>query len=208
MDERTLTPRPAFAGILAIGRHGQPDGPPAVTFHERENLTLASVIARKGQAEALAALVKRAYAIELPETPRRVDGPMPDGCELSFIWSGPGQWLACAEGVAGLVGQLGVALGQHAMIAEQSDGLGVLRISGPRTRAVLAKGIGLDLDARVFRPGDVALTLAGSIAVQLWQVDDTPSFEVALFRSLARSFWHWLSASAAEFGYEVVRDRR
>ena len=94
------------------------------------------------------------------------------------------------------------------MIADQSDGCGVLHISGPKARAVLAKGVGLDLDARVFRPGDVALTLAGPIAVQLWQIDETPSFEIALYRSLARSFWHWLSASAAEFGYEVVEEGR
>ena len=80
------------------------------------------------------------------------------------------------------------------------------RVSGPKTRQVLAKGISLDLDARVFKPGDVALTLAEHIAVQLWQVDDRPSYEIAMFRSLAGSFWHWLAASAEEFGYEVVEE--
>ena len=85
--------------------------------------------------------------------------------------------------------------------------VGVLRFRGPKAREVLAKGIALDLDARVFRPGDVALTIAAHIGVQLWQIGETPTYEIAISRSLARSFWPWLSASAAEFGYEVVEER-
>ena len=100
-----------------------------------------------------------------------------------------------------------MALGRRAMVADQSDGRCVLRLSGPKARQVLAKGIGLDLDPRIFKPGDVAMTLAAHIAVQIWQMDDKPSYEIAMFRSLAGSFWHWLAASAAEFGYEVVEDR-
>ena len=133
---------------------------------------------------------------------------MPDGRSLSFIWAGPDQWLAYAEATSDLENELAMALGKRAMIVEQSDGRCVVHITGPKARAVLAKGIGLDLDPRTFKPGDVALTLATHIAVQLWQLDDRPSYEIALFRSLAGSFWHWLSASAAEFGYEVVEERR
>ena len=208
MAELALTPRPALAGQLAPGRHGRLDGPPGVTICERANVTLISVIARRDESEALAALVRSAYGIELPGIPRRSGGPMPDGRELSFIWAGPGQWLAYAEGMTGLAGELETALGKRAMIVEQSDGRCVVHITGPKARAILAKGIGLDLDPRAFKPGDVALTLATHIAVQLWQIDDRPSYEIALFRSLAGSFWHWLSASAAEFGYEVVEERR
>jgi sarcosine oxidase subunit gamma len=206
--ELALAPKPALAGVLAAGRHGRPDGPPGVTICERANLTLISVIARKGESEALAALVKSAYGISLPGIPRRSGGPMPDGRELSFIWSGPGQWLAYAEGVSGLAGELEIALGRRAMVVEQSDGRCVVHITGPKARAVLAKGIGIDLDPRALKPGDVALTLASHIAVQLWQIDDKPSYEIACFRSLAGSLWHWLSACAAEFGYEVVEERR
>ena len=37
-------------------------------------------------------------------------------------------------------------------------------------------------------------------------VDRTSSSQakIALFRSLSASFWRWLTASAAEFGYEVT----
>ncbi len=42
------------------------------------------------------------------------------------------------------------------------------------------------------------------MGVQLWQADGTRSYDIAVFRSLSGSFWRWLTASAAEFGYEVV----
>ena len=42
------------------------------------------------------------------------------------------------------------------------------------------------------------------IAVQLWQIDDRPTYEFAVARSLAQSFWHWLEASAAQYGLEFV----
>ncbi len=42
------------------------------------------------------------------------------------------------------------------------------------------------------------------MGVTLWRLEDhsdgTPVFEIVVFRSLAGSFWHALSESAAEFG--------
>ena len=45
------------------------------------------------------------------------------------------------------------------------------------------------------------------IGCQLWQVDETPTFDLLVNRSLAKSFWSWLTASAAEYGYEVSYNR-
>jgi heterotetrameric sarcosine oxidase gamma subunit len=80
----------------------------------------------------------------------------------------------------------------------------VLRIGGPRARAALAKGCPLDLHPRAFGPGDTAVTAIAHVGVQLWQLDDAPTYELAVPRSMAKSFWTWLSASAAEFGLAVV----
>ena len=60
------------------------------------------------------------------------------------------------------------------------------------------------LQGHTFQPGSAALTAIALIGVQLWQVDDTPTYDLAVFRSMAGSFWSWLSASAAEFGVEVA----
>ena len=63
----------------------------------------------------------------------------------------------------------------------------------------------IDLHPRAFKPGDTAVTCVAHIGVQLWQIDDAPTYEFAVARSLAQSFWHWLEASAAEYGLDLVR---
>ena len=42
------------------------------------------------------------------------------------------------------------------------------------------------------------------MGVVVWRTHEADGFDIALFRSVAESFWRWLSASAAEYGYEVV----
>ncbi len=71
-------------------------------------------------------------------------------------------------------------------------------------RDVLAKGVPVDLHSRAFKAGDVATTVVAYIGVQVDMLDDAPTYQVTAPRSMAGSFWSWLSASAAEFGYEVV----
>ena len=125
---------------------------------------------------------------------------------MSFVGYGPGQWLAVSEALAGdgLARDLAQRLKGLASISDQSGGRTVLRVSGPRARDVLAKGLPIDLHPRAFAPGSAATSAIALMGVQLWQIDDTPSYDIALFRSLSASFWRWLASSAAEFGYEVT----
>ena len=91
-----------------------------------------------------------------------------------------------------------------ASISDQSGGRTVLRIGGPRARDVLAKGLPVDLDPRAFPLGSAATSTISLMGVQIWQTDDTRCYDIALFRSVSASFWRWLTASAGEYGYEVV----
>ena len=91
-----------------------------------------------------------------------------------------------------------------ASISDQSGGRTVLRISGPRARDVLAKGLPIDLDPRGFPLGSAATSTISLMGVQLWQTGDPQSYDIAIFRSVSQSFWRWLTASAAEYGYEVT----
>jgi heterotetrameric sarcosine oxidase gamma subunit len=84
----------------------------------------------------------------------------------------------------------------------------VLRLSGPKVRATFEKGLGVDLHPGSFRPGDAAVTACAHLGVILWQIDEAPTYEVAVFRSLASRFWHWLSESAAEYGLRIVPSAR
>jgi heterotetrameric sarcosine oxidase gamma subunit len=195
-----LAPMSALYGLALPGRYGKTDGAAGVIIAERANLGLATVACRKGQREGLRASVREAYGVDLPE-----GSTVARGKEVSFVGTGPGQWLAVSESMANeaLAGDLTAKLKGLASIVDQSDGRAVVRLSGSRARDVLAKGLAIDLDPRVF-PEDGAVTSTIShMGVQLWQ-DDPQSYDIVLFRSVAESFWRWLTASAAEFGYEVV----
>jgi methylglutamate dehydrogenase subunit D len=201
MPEITLTARSAIEREAAPRRHGMAEGEPGVSLREIAGLALATVIARKGEAAAAADAAKDAFGIELPTTPRRVER---DG--IAFLWAGPEQWLAVA-GPGRPPGRfetvlVGVFVG-HASIAEQSDGRTVIRVSGPRARDALAKGLPIDLHPRAFKPGDTALTLAAHIGLQIWQLDAAPTYEIAVFRGFARSFWQFLLDAAAEYGCRI-----
>jgi sarcosine oxidase subunit gamma len=192
--------RSGLAGLAVPGRFGAKTAEPGVTIAERTGLGIATVAARKGQGEALKKKVRKAYGVDLPE-----QSIAAHGADVSFIGTGPGQWLALSETHANeeLAGELALRLQGCASVGDQSGGRTVIRISGPRARDVLAKGLPIDLDPRVF-PSDGAVTSVISLmGVQLWQADDTPAYDLAIFRSLSGSFWRWLASSAAEFGYEV-----
>jgi heterotetrameric sarcosine oxidase gamma subunit len=190
-----------IAGLAASGRYGKLDGGAGVTISERIGLGLATVAARKGQARSLQDRVREAYGVDLPQTSRVVVGR-----DVSFVGYGPGQWLAVSETLASeaLARDLAERLKGLASISDQSSGRTVIRVSGTRARDVLAKGLPIDLDPRAFPLGSAATSTISLMGVQLWQADDTRSYDIAVFRSLSESFWRWLAASAAEFGYEVV----
>jgi sarcosine oxidase subunit gamma len=177
-----------------VGRHGEASGAAGLQV-ERRSPALATVIAaRQRDAEALKRLMD--FAQGSPSSSRFIHG-MSD-----VIWSGPGQWLVAAPG-HDAVAALTMKLGDVAAVTDQTDARVILRLSGPRVRDVLAKGCPIDLHPRAFKAGDVALTSISHIGVQIWQVDDAPTFDIAVPRSMIESFWSWLDASAAEFGYVV-----
>jgi methylglutamate dehydrogenase subunit D len=204
VSNRPLHSLSALAGVAVPGRFGKPDGEPGVLISERIGLGLATVAARKGSAPALKEAVAAAYGVELPESSAVAQGPA-----VNFVGYGPGQWLAVSESLANeaLARDLSAKLRGLASISDQSGGRTVLRVSGPRARDVLAKGLPIDLDPRAFPLGSAATSVISLMGVQLWQVDDTRSYDVAIFRSLSQSFWRWLTASASQFGYEVVSNR-
>jgi methylglutamate dehydrogenase subunit D len=204
VSDRTLHPLSALSGIAVPGRYGRGEGEPSLVITELTGLGLATVACRKGQAAALSAAVRNAYGVDLPASSR-----VAQGAAVRFIGYGPGQWLAVSEALANeaLASELAAKLQGLASVSDQSGGRTVLRVSGNRARDVLAKGLPIDLDPRAFPLGSAATSAISHIGVQLWQADDMRSYDLAVFRSLSESFWRWLTASAAEFGYEVTPAR-
>lgn len=193
-----LDERSAFDGLLQPVGSGN-----GVVVGDRSNLELVTLVARKGQEGALAARMEAAYGLRLPGGPKRmVSGP------VAALGTGPQAWLVTREASPGaergtLAEELVQTLGSLAAVTDQTSGYATLRISGPRARDTFAKGLDIDLHPRAFGPGDAAVTACSHIGVTLWQLDDAPTYEIAMFRSMAGSFWHWLSDSAAEYGLAV-----
>lgn len=181
-----------------------PASNPGVIVSEPANYALAIVMARGGKQGDLAERMS-GMGIALPSGPLR-------HCQgsLALIGMGPDRWLATLDNGAmakngGDVWAKSLAqnLAGCASVTDQTDGYAVLRIGGHKARAMLAKGAAIDLHPRVFRAGNAAITQIAHMGVILWQLDDQPTYEIAVFRSLAGSFWHWLSTSAEEFGLAI-----
>ena len=185
----------AFAGYFARGRHGRADGEVGVIVAECAPEAMVLLMARQGQIAAAAARFQHLHGIGLPSTARRVVSG-----NVAAIGLAPRQWLV--TGVAANI--LAAELVGLASVSEQSDGRARLRLSGPKLRAVLAKGVPIDLHPLRFGPGDAAATVVALVGAWIWQIDDKPTFEMAVPRSQAGSFAHWLKASAAEFGLDAI----
>jgi methylglutamate dehydrogenase subunit D len=186
------------SGFAGLHTAGSGDG---VAAQELIGLSIATVLMRRGQLGALSAAVAAAYAVALPEGPRWTGH---DG--LVMLGTGPGRWLFVSMAhEATLVENLTRQFDGLASVVEQSDGLAVLRLTGLALLETLAKGVAIDLAPEAFPTGSVAVTSIAHIGATLWKVDDAPTFDIAVARSFAKSFLHWLESSAAAYGLSVLR---
>ncbi len=179
-----MLPRVSPLRDVAIqGRFGASKGAPGVTFHVRHPMSIVTVIARAGQGAAVAQALQGQTA----------------------QWSGPDQFFVLAEGrgEGALYRELKGKLSGIASVSDQSHGRIIIRIAGPRARAVLAKGTPVDLHPDEFPVGTSALTQMAHVGVHLTRTGDD-AFDVSVFRGFSESFWEWITEQAEEFGYQVM----
>lgn len=110
---------------------------------------------------------------------------------------GPGRWFFLGQPLENIA----PSLKHEASLCDHSDGYALFEVWGPKVRDMLAKGVPVDLHPDYFSD-HVAVTVVAHIGAILWQ-SGQDRFTLAVFRSYAGSFWHWLSASAAPFGLVV-----
>lgn len=199
-----LLPRTGLEGVARPGHHGRIGRVPGVAISSLRNFELAIVMVRAGKQADLLVRSLEKFGLSLPTIPRReFRGP------LSFAWAGPGKWLAMLESACGTGFEYGLREGfaGFASVTNQSDGRSIIRVRGPKARDALAKGVPLDLDPRSFRVGDTALTVVANINVHFWQIDESPTYEFAVFRSFAVAFHEWLLEASIEFGVMTGTDQ-
>ena len=123
------------------------------------------------------------------------------------LWLGPDRWLIVAPGEDDSFGDaLRLALAEiHHAVTEVSDSFATIRLAGPNTRDVLAKGCTLDLHPRTFAAGHVAQSTLAKAQVILHQPRDG-IFEIYTRRSIAEYLWAWLEDAGLEYGVAVLDD--
>ncbi len=200
MPNAKLSASSGLERLAHAGRTGATTQIPGVTIALRSGVALAWVAARKGRMDELAQRCRAAFGIDLPVTPRRVASG-----STAFIWAVPGEWLATADGLSGGAFErlLRGEIAGLASIGDQSDQRTLIRVDGPKIRETLMKGVMVDLHPRAFGPGDTAATVINHVAVQIWQLDAVPTYEIAAPRGVSAHFWHWLVEAGSEYGVTI-----
>ena len=168
---------------------------------ERKSLTANQLLAYAGQYQTAAAAITKALGIECPTEP----GICNFDEHTQLVWNGPNSWMAIAsDNESGrkpgeLLETLQKAADDLAAVVDQSHGRCGLRLSGSHARTVMAKNCAIDLHPQAFKAGNCALTQVAHISALLVQVDDTPSYDLFVARSLARSFTHAIEHACKEF---------
>lgn len=148
-------------------------------------------------AETLAAIA-RVLGHALPMEANRTSS----AGEGRALWLGPGEWLAVMPFMRvqpALIALAGALEGRHAAVTDLSANRTLLRLSGPKARAVLEKGCGLDLHPRMFGAGRCAQTDVARTQVILEQLDEQPSYRLHVRRSFAAYLAAWLLDAMAEW---------
>ena len=174
---------------------------PRLRLSERRALTAIQVLSFNGKHAAAAEAIGKALGIECSTATGTSNG---DG-RTQVSWNGPNSWMIVAsDGEAGfavgeLLEKIGAAVGDLGAVVDQSHGRCGLRLSGECARAVMEKNTALDLHPRAFGPGRCALTSVAHMNATVVQVDDAPTYDLYVARSLARSFAHALEHACHEF---------
>jgi methylglutamate dehydrogenase subunit D len=205
----------ALQALAIQGRFGADKGAPGVTLSVVHPLSIAMVIARNGKSKALrealglstpSAVIPAKAGTQLSNirSAEKLDSRLPGNDGSVVLWSGPDQYYvqSTTKSEAALYTELKTKLSNIASVTDQSHGRVTIRISGPKARALLAKGTPIVLHDDEFPLGKSALTQMAHVGVHLTRTGKD-EFTLSVFRGFSESFWEWLTSQAAEFGYQV-----
>lgn len=112
---------------------------------------------------------------------------------------GPGEWLVVTEKAdLALRREITEKAGALALVTDQSSGRAVLRLSGPKARAILAKIVPLDLHPDVFAIGQSGNTFFAHVSANVGRIG-ADEFEIVLMRSFALFAFQELMEMGLEF---------
>lgn len=183
---------------LAIpGHFGSQVAEPKIELSERFSPALVQIQAWPDSVGATINAIKQATGILCENVPFSAGT---EDCQVLPI--GPGRWLVDSEN-EGLTQSLQQAISvELAAVTGLTHARVIITVQGEKATWLLASGIALDFDLDAFPVGTVQLSHHHEIGLTIHRVLPD-EFDIYVFSSLARSFWHWLERAASEVGYKV-----
>ncbi len=164
-------------GHAAPGSSGDLERGIGVTLTERFGLAIVDVAAWPGRFAAV-------------ETALEGKG--------EIIPHAPGRFTVISDDAL-LPAHLAETLGDNATVCDLTHGRTLIRVSGPKATWVLAKFFAIDFADAAFPVGHGLATKHHEIFAQIRRAEEQ-TFDVLVFRSFARSFWHGLKVAGEEVG--------
>jgi len=170
-------------------------------LQERKSLTVIQVLAFANQYQSVASAISKTLGIECTISP----GICNANEHTQVAWNGPNSWMIIASDEeaklkpGALLNSLQKSVGDLGAVVDHSHGRCALRLSGIHAPKVMAKNTAIDLHPLAFGPGQCALTAVAHMSALVIQVDDSPSYDLFVARSLARSFVHAIEHACHEF---------
>ena len=88
-------------------------------------------------------------------------------------------------------------------LIDLTHGRAALRVSGPKAEWVLSKLFAVDFREAAFPANSGLATMHHDTFAQIYRAD-AQTFDIFVYRSFARAFWHTLCRAAEEVGYEAA----
>ncbi|RKF05721.1 sarcosine oxidase subunit gamma [Oceaniradius stylonematis] len=185
-----------LAGHYEQGEFGNLDRGARVTLTERFALAICDVCAWPGSETKAANAIKRASGASVTKTKDAIAE------DAQAFQHAPGRWSVVAQNPA-LPEALAKAVGENGTVVDLSHGRTVLRIDGRQSRRALSKLFPIDFRSDAFPLEKGLATRHHEIFAQIQRVGED-AFDIIVFRSYARAFWHALRKASEEVGYAVA----
>lgn len=197
--------RSALAAVCRPGTFGAAPDAPGLEIREVKDRDLVQVA---GWPDTFKAVTPRLTQLLEASVPEQFGVASVTGTRQLFLLAPERLWIVAPDG-EGIGKRLAAAFtAEEAVVTELGHSRAILRVSGPAARTVLAKGLPVDLDPRVFAPGAFAQSAIHHISLLIHRADEgddaAPAFELYVARGFAVSFWDWLTEAATEPGYRVT----
>jgi heterotetrameric sarcosine oxidase gamma subunit len=191
-----------FDGILIPGRYGREadaDDMDTLRISHRMCTGLVQITTWPKTALAVETSIEKITKLKLSD-----GNNSPSNDDYAIMPTGPGRYLIEVNkpGAEDLFrNKITSAKGA---VTNLDHGRVVIRVTGTKATWVLTKGIAIDFSLEAFPVQTSRNTSHHDIGLTIRRVDEN-SFDLFVFTSLARSFWHWLDIAASETGYEIVQ---